>query len=142
LSETICSIRTKLWWNSHWMVLFQNCVSGSHALPPRWPPQCSCVVIESSFDPGERLQAPGSLLFLLNIPKQLAKSIIYMSTLIWKKGKYIVKRTGRAWKWSLWPGDHYTKVTVRAGLTVFSIIEKIGCFKQEYPHMLFLWKIH
>jgi hypothetical protein len=38
-------------------------VSGSRALPPRWPPQCSCVVIESSFDPGERLQAPGSLLF-------------------------------------------------------------------------------
>jgi len=27
-------------------------VSGSHALPPRWPPQCSCIVIESSFDPG------------------------------------------------------------------------------------------
>jgi hypothetical protein len=26
-------------------------VSGSHALPPRWPPQCSWVVIESSFDP-------------------------------------------------------------------------------------------
>jgi hypothetical protein len=24
----------------------------------------SCVVIESSFDPGERLQAPGSLWFL------------------------------------------------------------------------------
>jgi hypothetical protein len=39
-------------------------VSGSCALPPRWPPQCSCVVIESSFDPGERLQAPGSLWFL------------------------------------------------------------------------------
>jgi hypothetical protein len=36
-------------------------VSSSHALPPKWPPQCSCVVIESSFDPGERLQAPGSL---------------------------------------------------------------------------------
>ena len=36
-------------------------VSGSCALPPRWPLQCSCVVIESSFDPGERLQAPGSL---------------------------------------------------------------------------------
>jgi hypothetical protein len=33
-------------------------VSGSRTLPPRWPPQCSCVVIESSFDPGERLQAP------------------------------------------------------------------------------------
>jgi hypothetical protein len=32
-------------------------VSGSCALPPRWLPQCSCVVIESSFDPGERLQA-------------------------------------------------------------------------------------
>ena len=26
LSETICSIRTKFWWKSHWMVLFQNCV--------------------------------------------------------------------------------------------------------------------
>ena len=40
-------------------------VSGSHTLPPRWPPhvQCSCIVIESSFDPGERLQAPGSLWF-------------------------------------------------------------------------------
>jgi hypothetical protein len=22
--ETICSIRTKCWWNSHWMVLFQK----------------------------------------------------------------------------------------------------------------------
>jgi hypothetical protein len=39
-------------------------VSGSHALPPRWPPQCNCVVIESSFDPGERLQAPGRLWLL------------------------------------------------------------------------------
>jgi hypothetical protein len=39
-------------------------VSGSCTLPPRWPPQCSWVVIESSFDPGERLQAPGSLWFL------------------------------------------------------------------------------
>jgi hypothetical protein len=26
LSETICSIRTKFWLNSHWMVLFQKCV--------------------------------------------------------------------------------------------------------------------
>jgi hypothetical protein len=42
-------------------------VSGSRALPPRWPPQCSCVVIESSFDPGERLQAPGSLWFMNSI---------------------------------------------------------------------------
>jgi hypothetical protein len=24
-------------------------VSGSRAFPPRWPPQCSCVVVESSF---------------------------------------------------------------------------------------------
>jgi hypothetical protein len=39
-------------------------VSGSRALPPRWPPQCSCIVIESSFDPGEQLQAPGSLWLL------------------------------------------------------------------------------
>ena len=40
-------------------------MSGSRALPPRWPPQCSCVVIESSFDSGERLQAPGSLWFVI-----------------------------------------------------------------------------
>jgi hypothetical protein len=33
-------------------------VSASRALPPRWPLQFSCVVIESNFDPGERLQAP------------------------------------------------------------------------------------
>ena len=26
MSETICSIRTKCWWNSHWMVLFQKYV--------------------------------------------------------------------------------------------------------------------
>ena len=42
-------------------------VSGSCALPPRWPPQCSYVVIESSFDPGERLQAPVSLWCLLAV---------------------------------------------------------------------------
>ena len=29
LSGTSSSIRTKLWWNSHWMVLFQNCVRQS-----------------------------------------------------------------------------------------------------------------
>jgi hypothetical protein len=40
---------------------FSKIVSGSRTLPPRWPPQCSCVVIESSFDPGERLQTPGNL---------------------------------------------------------------------------------
>ena len=32
LFETICSIRTKCWWNSHWMVLFQNCVWWSRPL--------------------------------------------------------------------------------------------------------------
>jgi lipopolysaccharide biosynthesis glycosyltransferase len=26
LSGTSSSIRTKLWWNSHWVVLFQNCI--------------------------------------------------------------------------------------------------------------------
>jgi hypothetical protein len=40
---------------------FSKIVSGSRTIPPRWPPQCSCIVIESSFDPGERLQAPWSL---------------------------------------------------------------------------------
>ena len=42
-------------------------MSGSRTLPPRWPPQCSCVVIESSFDPGERLQAPGSLWYIIEL---------------------------------------------------------------------------
>ena len=37
---------------------------------PRWPLQCSCVVIESSFDPGERLQAPGSLWFVFIFPSK------------------------------------------------------------------------
>jgi hypothetical protein len=31
LSGTSSSIRTKLWWNSHWMVLFQNCVRQSRS---------------------------------------------------------------------------------------------------------------
>ena len=57
MSGTCSSIRTKLLWS------FSKIVSGSRTLPPRWPSQCSCVVIESSFDPGERLQAPGSLWF-------------------------------------------------------------------------------
>jgi hypothetical protein len=48
-------------------------VSGSRALPPRWLPQCSCVVIESSFDPGERLQAPGSLWLFCSIALQSIK---------------------------------------------------------------------
>ena len=39
------------------------CPAVGRALPPRRPPQCSCVVIESRFDPGERLQPPGSLWF-------------------------------------------------------------------------------
>jgi hypothetical protein len=38
-------------------------VTGSLAFRPSWPPQCSCVVIESSFYPGERLQAHGSFWF-------------------------------------------------------------------------------
>jgi hypothetical protein len=32
LSGTSCSIGTKLWLNSHWMVLFQNCVWWSRPL--------------------------------------------------------------------------------------------------------------
>ena len=53
-------------------------MSGSHTLPPRWPPRCSCVVIESSFDPGERLQAPGSLWFEKETPE----------TTIWKFSRW------------------------------------------------------
>ena len=74
MSGTSSSIRTKLGWNSHWMVLFQI-VSGSRALPTRWPPQCSCIVIESSFDPGERLQAPVNLCFFLNVDSMVARNI-------------------------------------------------------------------
>jgi hypothetical protein len=44
LSETICSIRTKFWWISHWMVLFQKYVRRT-ALRPRWPPQLNLVLI-------------------------------------------------------------------------------------------------
>jgi hypothetical protein len=53
-------------------------VSGNCALPPRWPPQCSCVVIESSFDPGERLQAPGSLWFSINLNNKQFIPRVYM----------------------------------------------------------------
>ena len=52
-------------------------VSGSCALPPRWPPQCSCVVIESSFDPGERLQAPGILWFFMPTTNVEAVNVNY-----------------------------------------------------------------
>ena len=31
---------------------------------------------------------------------------------------YIVKNVGRARNWSLWAGDRFTEVTVKAGLTV------------------------
>ena len=31
MSGTCSSVRTKLWWNSHWMVLFQNCVRQSRS---------------------------------------------------------------------------------------------------------------
>ena len=66
---------------------FSKIVSDNRALPPRWPPQCSCVVIESSFDPGERLQAPGSLWFIFThnyrvmalILKNIIQSSIYFS---------------------------------------------------------------
>jgi len=54
-----------------------NIVSGSHALPPRWLPQCGCLAIESSFDPGERLQAPGSL-WLNNIKHSKLTSYIWL----------------------------------------------------------------
>jgi hypothetical protein len=82
-SETICSIRTNFdeivigWFSSKILESVaqlepnfdgivigwssSKIVSGSRTLPP----QCSCVVIESSFDPGKRLQAPGSLWFVI-----------------------------------------------------------------------------
>jgi hypothetical protein len=48
----------------------------SRALPPRSPPQCSCVVIESSFDPGERLQAPGSLWFFVTVHREISPTSV------------------------------------------------------------------
>jgi hypothetical protein len=64
-------------------------VSGSCALPTRWPPQCSCIVIESSFDPGERLQAPGSLWFIFSLYFQY---LLCMHTAMNK----------RLYKWESW----------------------------------------
>ena len=70
-------------------------VSGSCALPPRWPPQCSCVVIESSFDPGERLQAPGSL-WSLNVCKIKEIHInIHFGWEEWCMGRLIWRRQDR-----------------------------------------------
>ena len=60
-------------------------VSGGPALWPRWLQQCSYVVIESSFDPGERLQAPGSLWFC----KYFLLTDLYRFNIIWEK--YLLK---------------------------------------------------
>ena len=57
-------------------------MSGSRTHPPRWPPQCSCVVIESSFDPGERLQAPGNLLFLFTCRKLMRHYVLPFSVFL------------------------------------------------------------
>ena len=57
-------------------------MSGSRTHPPRWPPQCSCVVIESSFDPGERLQAPGNLLFLFTCWKLMRHYVLPFSVFL------------------------------------------------------------
>ena len=42
------------------------------------------------------------------------------------------KNVGRARKWPLWAGDRFTEVTVKAGLTVYSII--------IFLHLLYLIK--
>ena len=39
----------------------------------------------------------------------------------------MVKNVGRARNWPLWAGDHFTEVTVKAGLTVNHLAEKIFC---------------
>jgi hypothetical protein len=52
-------------WVAQWVRKQLDYLTTHTSLPPRWPPQCSCVVIESNFDLGERLQAPGSLWFSL-----------------------------------------------------------------------------
>jgi hypothetical protein len=61
---------------------FSKIVSGSRALPPRWPPQCSCIVIESSFDPGEQLQAPGSLWLKRTIQWLFYQSLVPIEQLV------------------------------------------------------------
>jgi hypothetical protein len=60
LSGTSSSIRTKLWWNSRWMVLFQNCVRQSCSatkmaatvqLRCYWKQLCSRWAITGSWEP-------------------------------------------------------------------------------------------
>ena len=70
-------------------------VSGSRVLSPRWPPQCNCVVIESSFDPGERLQAPGSLWFVIFV-----FPLILLILLMLKYHLYLIKIKSAA-VWSI-----------------------------------------
>ena len=69
-------------------------MSGSRVLPPRWPPQCSCVVIESSFDPGERLQAPGSLWSSLTIVRPEKNGTFYHFKTRWSWLSWSIYKTG------------------------------------------------
>ena len=101
MSGTSSSIKTKfdgivIGWSS------SKIVSGSCAFPPRWQPQCSCVVIESSFDPGERLQAPGSLWFF----KQF-----------WSIS-YIIYSFRNKWGWVEPNGTNITSINFKSDLYV------------------------
>ena len=82
-------------------------MSSSRALPPRWLPQCSCVVIESSFDPGERLQAPGSL---------------WLWYQVFHYG--VVSGTFTLLKWSLVPPD-FKQCCIRYSWKLFQILIKV-----------------
>ena len=52
--------------------------------------------------------------------------------------KYIVKCNGRVRMWPLWAGDHYTKVTVTVGFTVFLEVDLISLFLEADLIIIFL----
>jgi hypothetical protein len=74
-------------------VKLSSAVGAIFALPPRWPQQCSCVVIESSFDPGERLQAHGSLWDFISVVVHCSiceiRVIIYLYS-IWRLKSWVI----------------------------------------------------
>jgi hypothetical protein len=71
----------------------------------RWPPQCSCVVIESSFDPGERLQAPGSLWFIYIIFIYIGSKLFFLTSIIF--GLDCFKRGSAKRAWELSTGQNF-----------------------------------
>jgi hypothetical protein len=70
-SIQIYPVSLSYWFQTRWFLCefpIGSYVKLSTAVQPSWSEGGSCVVIESSFDPGEQLQAPGSLWLNLDYP--------------------------------------------------------------------------